>query len=76
MPKTAWVLCKDCEWWQVEPDGQVASSTLGLCIEETLQPYLLRVSGDSGRNLFDGRRTGPRRGLQCGATHRETDTVA
>jgi len=52
MPKTDWGLCKDCKWWQVEPDGQVAGSTLGLCIDETLQPYRLRVSGDSGCNLF------------------------
>ena len=55
MPKTettAWGLCKDCKWWQVEPDGRIADSTLGLCIDETLQPYLLRVSGDSGCNLF------------------------
>jgi hypothetical protein len=52
MAKTDWGLCKDCKWWQIEPSGQVTGSTLGMCIEETLQPYLMRVSGDSGCTLF------------------------
>jgi hypothetical protein len=47
-----WGLCQDCKWWQVEPDAQIAKSTLGLCIDEKLQPYRLSVSGNSGCNRF------------------------
>lgn len=47
-----WGLCKDCKWWQIEPDGVVGNLTLGMCIEETLQPFQLRVSGNGGCNLF------------------------
>ena len=47
-----WGLCRDCKWWQIEPDGAVANTTLGLCIDEELQPFLLRVSGNSGCNRF------------------------
>ena len=47
-----WGLCKDCEWWQIEPKAQVADKTMGLCIEESLQPFLVRVSGNSGCNLY------------------------
>ena len=34
-----WGLCKDCEWWQIEPRAPVADKTMGLCIEESLQPF-------------------------------------
>jgi hypothetical protein len=47
-----WGLCKDCKWWQIEPDAAIEDHTLGLCIDEDLQPYQLRVSGDSGCNHF------------------------
>lgn len=47
-----WGLCKDCKWWQIEPDASVENTTVGLCIEEQLQPYQLRVSGNSGCNVF------------------------
>jgi len=47
-----WGLCKDCKWWQIEPGAAIENRTLGLCIDEDLQPYLLRVSGDSGCNRF------------------------
>jgi hypothetical protein len=47
-----WGLCQDCKWWQIEPDARITSTTNGLCIEEQLQPFLLRVSGDSGCNRF------------------------
>jgi hypothetical protein len=52
MAKSEWGLCKDCEWWQIEPDAAVENLTLGLCIDEELQPFLLRVSGLSGCNRF------------------------
>ena len=47
-----WGLCKDCKWWQLEPGGALENLTLGLCIEEELQPFRLRVSGNSGCNRF------------------------
>lgn len=47
-----WGLCKDCKWWQIEPDASVANLTLGLCIDEELQRFQLRVSGNSGCNRF------------------------
>jgi hypothetical protein len=47
-----WGLCKSCEWWQIELKAGVNKNTLGLCIDEKLQPFLLRVSGDSGCNRY------------------------
>jgi hypothetical protein len=52
MPDQPWGLCKDCKWWQIEPEAPVADHTLGLCIDEDLQEYRVRVSGDSGCNRF------------------------
>ncbi len=50
--KENWGLCKDCKWWQIEPDASIAETTTGLCIEEDLQPFKLLVSGGSGCNHF------------------------
>jgi hypothetical protein len=47
-----WGLCKDCKWWQIEPDAKPADATMGLCIDEDIWPFLLRVSGNSGCNRF------------------------
>jgi hypothetical protein len=47
-----WGLCKDCKWWQIEPNAKVANRTTGQCIDEDLQPLQLLVSGDSGCNHF------------------------
>ncbi len=47
-----WGACKECKWWQIEPDASIRPTTLGLCIEEQLQPFVLRISGDSGCNRF------------------------
>lgn len=52
MADSNWGLCRDCKWWQLEPRANIANTTLGLCIEEQLQPYQLRVSGTSGCNVF------------------------
>ncbi len=52
MAENEWGMCKDCKWWQVEPKATVEHLTMGLCIEEKLQPFLLRVSGNSGCNRF------------------------
>jgi hypothetical protein len=48
----AWGLCKDCKWWQIEPKASTENTTMGLCIDEKLQLFLLRVSGNSGCNRF------------------------
>ena len=52
MAEKTWGECTDCKWWQIEPDATVQNLTMGLCIDEKLQPYLLRVSGNSGCNHF------------------------
>ena len=33
-----WGMCIKCKWWQIEPDADLASTTHGLCIEQSLQP--------------------------------------
>lgn len=48
----AWGLCRSCKWWQIEPDAAIENTTLGLCIEERLQPFVLRISGNGGCNRF------------------------
>jgi hypothetical protein len=48
----SWGLCKDCKWWQIEPQASTNNLTMGLCIDEDLQKFDLRVSGVSGCNRF------------------------
>ncbi len=48
----SWGFCKDCKWWQIEPAASLNNLTMGLCIDEKLQPFLRRVSGASGCNRF------------------------
>ena len=43
-----WGLCKDCQWWQIDPEATMTNTTMGVCIEAALQPFRLRVSGTSG----------------------------
>jgi hypothetical protein len=52
MTRENWGECKDCKWWQIEPDAKIGDRTMGLCIDEELQPYRIRVSGNSGCNRF------------------------
>jgi hypothetical protein len=47
-----WGLCRGCKWWQIEPNASIENPTMGLCIDEKLQPFRLRVSGNSGCNHF------------------------
>jgi hypothetical protein len=47
-----WGLCFSCKWWQLEPGAKVAHLTAGYCIEESLQRYQLRVTGNTGCNLY------------------------
>jgi hypothetical protein len=52
MTKSEWGECKDCKWWQIEPAAKIANTAMGLCIDEALQKFRLRVSGNSGCNRF------------------------
>jgi hypothetical protein len=52
MDNDHWGLCKACKWFQVEPREEPRDATMGLCIEDELQPFRLRVSGNSGCNHF------------------------
>ena len=63
-----WGLCKECKWWQIEPGVPVADRTLGVCIDETLWPYRVRVSGDSGCNLFVEGKPARAKGSSVGPT--------
>jgi len=47
-----WGLCRDCKWWQIEPGAPVELKTVGQCIDEELQPFQMRISGDGGCNRF------------------------
>jgi hypothetical protein len=47
-----WGLCVGCKWWQIEPGASVELQTAGVCIEEALQPFQLRVTGNGGCNRF------------------------
>ncbi len=47
-----WGLCKSCQWWQIDPAASIADSTAGLCIDNKLQSFVLRVSGNSGCNRY------------------------
>jgi hypothetical protein len=48
MAASEWGMCQECQWWQIDPEAKPANTTMGLCIEEALQPFRLRVSGNSG----------------------------
>lgn len=48
----SWGLCKSCKWWQIEPAAQPENLAMGQCIEEKLQSFKLRVSGNSGCSRF------------------------
>ncbi len=52
MVNSNWGMCKDCKWWQIEPHATIANTAMGLCIDEDLQEFRLRVSGNSGCNRF------------------------
>ncbi len=52
MSESEWGLCKDCKWWQIEPGAKAANNVMGLCIDEELLEFRLRVSGNSGCNRF------------------------
>jgi hypothetical protein len=52
MAASEWGMCKDCQWWQIDPEASIANNTTGMCIEEAFQPFRLRVSGNSGCNRY------------------------
>ncbi len=48
----SWGPCVSCKWWQLEPKTDPSNLAAGLCIEEKLQPFKLRISGLGGCNRF------------------------
>jgi hypothetical protein len=48
----SWGPCVSCKWWQIEPGAEAEHLTAGLCIEERLQPFKLRVTGNAGCNRY------------------------
>lgn len=60
-----WGLCKACKWYQIEPGATAGDRTMGLCIEEQLQEYRLRVSGNSGCTLFMSGKPAHAKGSSC-----------
>ena len=65
MASSEWGKCKDCKWFQIEPGAHAANNTMGLCIEEDLQSYRLRISGNSGCNSFMRGRVAHAEGSSC-----------
>ncbi len=49
---TTWGLCQDCKWWQIEPGARVAPHTIGMCIDEDLLPFNIRIAGNGGCTHF------------------------
>lgn len=49
----AWGLCRDCKWWQIEPSASGGDRDMGMCIEQQLQPYRLRITGNGGCTRFE-----------------------
>lgn len=60
-----WGLCMECQWWQVEPETRITQETVGVCIDEELQPYQLSIPGNGGCSRFE--RGTPARGT--GSSH-------
>lgn len=52
MSKAKWGICKECKWWQIEPHATIEDQTVGECIDEKLQPFLIRISGNGGCSRF------------------------
>jgi hypothetical protein len=52
MAASDWGMCKDCQWWQIDPGANIVDNTMGVCTEAELQPFRLRVSGNSGCNHY------------------------
>lgn len=51
-PSEEWGLCRECRWWQIEPDVMIKNDTIGACIDEELQPYKISVTATSGCAMF------------------------
>ena len=52
MAASDWGMCKECRRWQIDPEAKPANTTMGLCTEDALQPFRLRVSGNRGCNHY------------------------
>ena len=48
MGASDWGLCNDGHWWPMAPEASPANTTLGVRVEEALQPFGLHLSGNRG----------------------------
>lgn len=65
MAHSDWGKCKDCKWFQIEPGADASNNTMGLCIDEELFSFRLRVSGNSGCNRFMPGKVAHAEGSSC-----------
>ncbi len=49
---SSWGQCKSCKMYQLEPGDEPSNNSIGVCIAEDLVEYQLRVSGNSGCNVY------------------------
>ena len=49
---SSWGQCKSCKMWQLEPGDEPSNNAVGVCIAEKLVEYQIRVSGNSGCNVY------------------------
>jgi hypothetical protein len=75
MADTEWGKCKDCKWFQIEPRVKAANNTMGLCIEENLQRFRLRVSGNSGCTPLHVLCSRPRPGVELRTARGHGDPI-
>jgi hypothetical protein len=33
MAAADWGMCKDCQWWQIDPGATIADDTMGVCTD-------------------------------------------
>lgn len=50
--ESSWGQCETCKMWQLEPETEPHANAVGVCIAEDLVQYQLRVSGNSGCNIY------------------------
>ncbi len=72
---STWGLCKDCKWWQIEPKAPVKILTMGLCIDDKMLKFNLRVSGNSGCNRFMEGKPAHAKGFERPTADGEADAV-
>ena len=52
MSKENWGVCKECQWWQIEPSATIEDQTVGECIDDKLKKFSIRITGNGGCSRF------------------------